>query len=155
MEYSPEFSKRLIEAAEALVQKSGNKDEAHRTILYLSSLSCEINLKAQLVHLGYTPRELRGFSHNLNDLLRLVCDCRFKDSSQSASALRSKTVLPGTENGTVGTLLTAEISGASKYPNEIRYGEIIQHYPPTAMLECARIVNLWCEENRDNLYIPE
>lgn len=151
MEYSSEFAKRLIEAAEAFSVNSSTLNEADRTVLYLSCLSCEISLKALLENAGYSLKELKKISHNLSSLLNEVSSCKFAATGQKATSIRSKEVIQNTSNGTVGTLLTAEISGASQYPNEIRYGEIINHYPPKLMLNCAKIVNKWCKLNTGNL----
>jgi len=41
---------------------------------------------------------------------------------------------------TVGNVLRAEKNSASKYPNEIRYGDNLVHYPPQAMLLCSKKV---------------
>ena len=151
MEYSFEFSERLIDSAEAIRGNHPTEEEADRAILYLACLSCEISLKATLENVGYSKKEIKGFSHKLNVLLNEVASCRLKSSSRIASEIRAKTVVSGTANGTVGTLLTAEISDASIYPNEIRYGEIVRHYPPGAMLDCAKIVNAWCKDNLSEL----
>jgi hypothetical protein len=147
MEYSFEFSQRLIESAEALLTSSSDRDEAGRAILYLSCVSCEISMKALLERSGYTTSELRGFSHRLHALLSEISQCGHTQSNQRASSIRSQTVVPDTTNGTVGTLLTSEIEGASTYPNQIRYGEGVRHFSPEAMLNCAKVVSRWCIEN--------
>lgn len=151
MLYSFEFAKRLIESAESIFHGGADKDEAGRTVLYLSCLSCEISLKALLERSGYSSKELRKLSHNLSALLAEVGSCIVSSTGRKASSIRSKMVVPGTANGTVGTLLDSELSGGSVYPNEIRYGEIVRHYPPEAMLNCAKTVNGWCAEHEGSL----
>ncbi len=151
MEYSLEFSERLIEAADAVFQGSPEKDEAARTVLYLSSLSCEISLKALLEITGYSPKELRKYSHKLDELLNVVGSCTIEGTNQRAATIRSKIVVPNTANGTVGTLLNSSLSGGSVYPNGIRYGEVVKHFPPEAMLNCAKVVNDWCKEHKGRL----
>ena len=147
MLYSFEFAKRLIEAAESMFHTGVEKDEAGRTVLYLSCLSCEITFKALLERTGYSSRELKNLSHNLSALLAEIGSCTVVASGRKASVLRSKMAVPGTGNGTVGALLESELSGGSIYPNDIRYGDTVRHYPPEAMLNCARIVIDWCFQN--------
>jgi hypothetical protein len=148
--YSFEFAKRLIEAAESTFHNGFEMDEAGRTVLYLSCLSCEISLKALLERTGYTSKELKKLSHDLSALLTEVSSCTLI-SSGKASTLRSKMAMPDTGNGTIGTLLESELSGGSVYPNEIRYGDTVRHYPPEAMLNCAKVVNDWCIQHDGRL----
>ncbi|MBQ0761403.1 hypothetical protein [Marinobacter psychrophilus] len=150
--YSFEFAKRLTEAAESLSQNSAELDEAGRTILYLSCLSCEISLKALLERSGYSSKELKKLSHNFSALLAEVSSCSVASTNQRGSSIRSKVVVPGTANGTIGTLLESEISGGSVYANEIRYGDIVRHYPPGAMLDCAKAVSDWCIQHDGRLF---
>jgi hypothetical protein len=149
--YSFEFAKRLTEAAESVFQDGAELDEAGRTILYLSCLSCEISLKALLERSGYSSKELKKLSHNLSALLAEVSSCSFASTGQKASSIRSKEVVPGTANGTIGALLESEISGGSIYPKEIRYGKVVRHYPPEVMLKCAKAVSDWCNQHDGSL----
>jgi len=151
MDYSFEFAERLLESADALFHESAEKDDAGRAILYLSCLSCEISLKALLESSGYSAAELRRRSHKLDELLNDIGSCTIEGTNQRATTIRSKTVVPGTANGTVGTLLKSSLSGGSVYPNEIRYGEVVKHYSPEAMLKCAKIVSNWCNEHKGQL----
>ena len=151
MKYSFEFAKRLIESARFLLENSSQEDEAGRAILYLSCLSCEISLKALLESSGYSPKKLKKYSHRLGDILDEVSSCNMVDTGYKASSIRSKEVAPNTAYGTVGTCLESDIAGCSVYPNEIRYGEVVAHFPPDVMLNCAQIVNDWCLKNKGNL----
>lgn len=155
MEYSLEFAERLIESADALCLNSHKKEQTDRTVLYLSSLSCEISLKALLESNGYSLAELKRDSHRLDILLKSVCNCKIKGTNKCAVSLRAQLVVKDSFNGTVGTLLDSVLKGASKYPNEIRYGEKIRHFPPEFMLNCAKIVNAWCKEHKGNLVRPQ
>lgn len=153
MEYSIEFGERLIEAADSFVTKESPDNEVGRTVLYLSLLSCEISLKALLEHAGFSAKELKKRSHDFGGLLKDICACELASAharnptALSASMLLSKPVILDAFNGTVGSLLSAEIVGASKYPNDIRYGELIVHYNPLTMLSCAKVVSAWAKEN--------
>ena len=156
MEYSLEFSQRLIDAAKSFIDKEKINDETGRAVLYLSLLSCEISLKALLEQAGYTPKELKKRSHDFSGLIKDLCFCSLVGTGIAGSKpytgamLLAQVVDPTIRNGTVGALLSGEKHGASKYPNEIRYGELVRHYPPLLMLACASKV---CEWSRDNLAI--
>lgn len=153
MEYSIEFGERLIEAADSFVSDARPGDEVGRTVLYLSLLSCEITLKALLEKAGFSVEELKKRSHNLCGLVKDICCCELTGTGIgnsklfSASKLLAQQVVINTSNGTVGTLLSAESVGASKYPNEIRYGELINHFQPLDMLSCAKVLSEWAKEN--------
>jgi len=149
MEYNIEFSERLIEAADSFITDNNSSDEVSRTVLYLSLLSCEISLKALLEKAGFSVKELKKRSHDISGLAKDICFCELMDTEignskpLSASNLLSK----GTDNSTVGVLLNAENIGASKYPNEIRYGELITHFKPLEMLSCAKVLSEWANKN--------
>lgn len=154
MEYSFEFGERLIEAADSFIIEVKSIDEVSRTVLYLSLLSCEVTLKALLETAGFSTQQLKKHSHDLSGLLKDICCCELIgtgiDSSKpfSASRLLSLEVVPNISNGTVGALLNAEGIGASKYPNEIRYGELITHFQPSIILSCAKVLSKWANENK-------
>ena len=152
MEYRIEFGERLIEAAESFASQPNPSDEVGRTVLYLSLLSCEITLKALLEKAGFSVKELKKRSHDLSGLVKDICNCKLTGTGIGntkpfpASRLLAQQVVPDTSNGTVGTLLNAESIGSSKYPNKIRYGELIIHFQPHDMLSCARVISRWAKE---------
>lgn len=122
-----------------------------RTVLYLSCLACEITLKALLERSGKPVNEIKNLSHNLAGLLKELGACKVEVAIVKgflawlpATRLRSVTV---GSNVTVGTILSAEEKGASKYPNEIRYGDAIKHYPPKLVLEAAVQVTEWAKKH--------
>ena len=153
MEYSLDFSQRLIDAAKSFIGKDKTDNETARAVLYLSLLSCEISLKALLERAGYDIKDLIKRSHNFNGLVEDLCHCDLQGTGIggskpfSAAELLSQEVDPKIDNGTVGALLMGEEQGASKYPNEIRYGELIRHFPPLTMLDCASKVVEWAREH--------
>jgi len=153
MEYSLEFSQRLIDAAKSFVDKDKIDDEAGRAVLYLSLLSCEISLKALLEKARYTVKELKKRSHDFSGLIEDICLCDLEGTGIAGSKphtgaeLLAQVVDPNIRNGTVGALLKCEEQGASKYPNEIRYGELVRHFPPMLMLNCASKIFQWGRNN--------
>ncbi len=157
MEYSLQFSQRLIDAANSFLDKEKVDDETGRAVLYLSLLSCEISLKALLEQAGYTVKELKKRSHDFSGLIKDLCKCDLIGTGVAGSKphtgakLLSQQVDPKIGNGTVGALLKGEEQGASKYPNEVRYGELVRHFPPMLMLNCASIVCVWCKKNMSKI----
>lgn len=153
MEYSIQFSQRLIDAARSFLDKEKVDDETGRAVLYLSLLSCEISLKSLLEQAGYTVKELKKRSHDFSGLIKDLCLCDLVGTGIAGSKpytgakLLSQEVDPNIGNGTVGALLKGEEQGASKYPNEIRYGELVRHFPPMLMLSCASKICEWSKEN--------
>ncbi|WP_285609360.1 hypothetical protein [Geothrix edaphica] len=157
-EYSLEFSEKLAETAQSLVT-SGLKNFATRqTVLYLSLLSAEISLKALLEKAGKPIGQIRARSHNLSQLLMDLSACEiYKEIAPgvphwiSASEVRGVTVDPAFGNGTIGTLIEGEKYGASKYPNRIRYGNKLKHFPPEAMSEMALKLITWAKLHFDTI----
>lgn len=157
-EYNIGFSEKLIDAAQFVAKEDDGSDDAARTVLYLSCLACEIALKALLEHSGKPVAEITKLRHNLVALLKELGKCKVevpivKDflAWVPATRLRSVTVDERFANATVGTILSAEDQGASKYPNEIRYGNAIRHYPHQLVLEAAVCVTDWAKKHREKI----
>ena len=145
------FSQKLINAAE-IIKTNGLSDiEAQRTVLYLSQLSIEISLKSILEKAGVTIKRLKALSHNHQKLLNeleTACEVEIEvtpgnKTYVSCSRLRAVTIDSKFSNATVGILLQAETAGASIYPNQIRYGSTLQHFPAEVMLEAATKILEW------------
>jgi len=157
-EFSIEFSEKLIEAANVIAKDDLDPIEAKRTVLYLSLLSCEISLKALLEAAGMPVRDIKRRSHRLSKLLADMSSCEiYKEVTPGthrwirATEIRSLTIDNRFSNGTVGALLTAEGNGASIYPNQIRYGATVRHFPPKIMLEVAKSITDWAKLNIGNI----
>lgn len=148
MEFSLEFSKRLIEAAENLSQMKPVEQDADRAILYLSLVSCEVSIKALLEEAGYSLSNIKKMSHKFSKLKKALADCDFKgDKKGSAARLFAKSPDKKVPKMTVGKLLDFEQEKASVFPNQVRYGSSVKNYPPTLMLACAKKVNKWAFKN--------
>ena len=85
MEYSLQFSYRLIDAARSFIDKDKIDDETGRAVLYLSLLSCEISLKALLEQAGFTVEELKKSSHDISGLINDLCLCDFEGTGIAGS----------------------------------------------------------------------
>lgn len=150
-EYNIEFAGKLITAARVVASSDSDSVDAQRTVLYLSLLSCEISLKALLERAGFSVREITALSHNLRGLLDTVCRCEVNETIAgvttpmwvSAARVCAIPISVGGGESTVGTLLSLEEAGASRYPNQIRYGSTIVHAPCEAMLQAAEKIFPW------------
>ena len=147
-EYSLGFSESLIVAAQYMLEDGIESEDAQRTVLYLSLLSCEITLKSLLEKAGMPIAEIKAHSHKLDKLLAdLSTRCEVEEYGESSSrwrratTIRSKTMYRNGEQLTLGKLMEAEKEGTSKYPVQIRYGHSIRNYPPDAWLEAAKILH--------------
>lgn len=144
--YDIAFAQKLAEVAN-LVETDGTESaDAQRTVLYLSLLSTEIALKAMLETAGMPISEIRKRSHNLANLLTDLGQCEIqvdvagKTMMVSASRLRSCTLQQGDTQITVGKVIEAEQDGASQYPNAVRYGDQLRHYPNAVIAQMAATV---------------
>lgn len=157
-EYDLAFGKKLAETAADLAGHGLYTLDAQRTVLYLGLLSVEISIKALLERAGVAVPAIRARSHRLEDLLNDLDSCEVgveispgKTKRVSASRIRSLVVEHGGKEGTVGQILAAERAGASKYPNNIRYGDILTHYPAGVVSAMASVVYKFAEKNWDNI----
>ncbi|WP_019606606.1 HEPN domain-containing protein [Teredinibacter turnerae] len=145
-EYNIEFSESMSKAGKLILDSSSIAEEAQRASLYTSLVSIEISLKYLLDKAGISVPK----THDLKKLMELVCKCTVEDEiamgiskSVPASRLRSVSVDSRYANATLGTLLEAEEVGASKFPNEIRYGTVLKHYPAETMQKASEVMLTW------------
>lgn len=155
--YNMGLSEKLVCAAEAVLQDTDGDFDSSQAVSYLSLLACEVAMKALLEKAGFPPKTIRQRSHNLSLLLKDFCDCEVpvlvteeKTHWGRATGIRSKPVQAGTL-GTVGKVLDGESSGASEYPNQIRYGTQYSHFSPEVLLETAKQVVAWGQEHWNSI----
>ncbi len=144
----------MIRAAQSVKTGGLESFNAKLAVLYLSQLSIEISLKAILEKAGVTIPVIKSRSHNFDQLITDICFCEIKiDIGNgamhwvSAAQLRSISVSHKGATSTIGTLLSDDDKKKSRYPNEIRYGDNIKHYPPLTMLKAAVIIYDWGKQN--------
>ena len=87
-------------------------------------------------------------SHRVSELLGDFSKCSILVDNKRipATSIRSITVSWNGAADTIGNVLEAE--GVSQYPGEIRYGEVVRHYPAEFVRLCAVEINRWVEENQ-------
>ena len=157
-EYDIAFGEKLADTARLVAAEGLESLDAQRTVLYLSLLSAEITLKAMLEHAGKPVSGIRARSHRLADLLCDLGQCELEviagtKQYVSASRLRGCPLQHGAAESTVGTVLDAQSEGASSYPNQIRYGDSLQHFPAEVVAQMASKVAAFAREHWHSLRI--
>jgi len=157
-EYDIAFAEKLADVAGSVVAEGLDTIDAKRTVLYLSLLSAEIAMKALLEKAGKPVIEIRTRSHDVAALLRDVAECLIHVDvapnnwkQVKATRLRGEVVDPNFANATIGKMLRAEEAGASKYPNEVRYGTVPRHYPPELMQRMAAKLVAWARSHWNDI----
>lgn len=159
-EYNIGFSKMLMNAADAVATEDFSDIDVVRTVLYLSSLASEITLKALLERAGIPVEDIKSLRHSLSRLFAVLGKCQV----QAAVTTGARTWVPAIQlcakvvdnrysDATVGKLITGEECGASKYPNELRYGDHVRDYPPELKMGAAKAVIDWVEEHWSEIRI--
>jgi len=152
--YDVAFGKRLAEAANMVMAEGLVELDAQRTVLYLSLLSAEITLKALLERAGKPESEIRERCHRLKKLISDLCQCEV----EIEIAPRTKQYVPASRicsiplshrgaQTTVGAVIDAETEGASIYPNQVRYGEVLRHFPADVAAQMAAKVSEFAYEH--------
>lgn len=157
-EYDIAFGEKLAETAHMVAAEDCGTLDAQRTVLYLSLLSAEITLKAMLEHAGKPILDIRARSHCLAKLLSDLSQCEVEIEIapgtrryQPASRLRSCTIEFGSAQTTVGKVIDAENIGASIYPNQIRYGDALRHFPAEVVVRMASSILKFAHEHWHSL----
>ena len=159
-EYDIAFGEKLAEVAGFVVADGLTELDAKRTVLYLSLLSTEISLKSMLEHAGRPVPEIRAQSHRLAHLLTDLSQCEIEVEVTPnnrmfvpATRLRACTLRHGDAEVTVGAIIDAESQGASTYPNQIRYGDVLRHYPADVVAQMAVKVAAFARQHWQSIRI--
>ncbi len=147
-EYNIDFAFQMAHASKNILENDSESEGAKRAALYTSLVACEIGLKVALENAGHKVKDIMKKRHNLSELLKMVSSCTvIRNMTEEgnprrvpATCIRAKAVTDGT---TVGKLLEAEEAGASVFPNEIRYGEVVKHYDVSVMSRLSFVVLSW------------
>lgn len=160
VQYDIAFGEKLVQTAQMVTTEGIDSLDAQRTVLYLSLLSTEISLKAMLEHAGRPVPQIRNRSHQLAALLSDLDQCEVEveivsgcKEYVSASRLRACQLIYGAAQTTVGAVIDAERHGASTYPNQIRYGDVLHHFPAAVVTEMAFKVSAFARQYWNSLRI--
>ena len=153
-EYDIAFGERLAKTAGVVAADGLVQMDAQRTVIYLSLLSVEITLKALLERAGIPITEIRARSHRLAELLSDLGRCEVEVEIipgikyyDSASRLRACTLKDGAAESTVGNVIEAESQGASTYPNQVRYGDVLCHFSASVVAQMAERTSAFAREH--------
>lgn len=160
-EYDIAFGERLAKTARMVAGEGLVELDAQRTVLYLSLLSTEITLKAILERAGKSVSEIRAHSHRLASLLADLsgqCEVEVEVASGTkrhvpASRIRAIQLSHGDAHTTVGAVIDAESQGGSLYPNKVRYGDVLRHFPAEVVAQMAEQVSAFAHEHWDSIRI--
>lgn len=151
-EYNLEFAEAMAEASGLILRSDSLPEEGQRAALYAALVACEIALKYALSEAGITVPK----THDLSKLMRLVSDCSVEEEVSNgvikrvpASRIRGVSASDNHSDATLGKLLEAEGFGASKFPNEIRYGHTLKHFPASVMQQASLQLISWVKR-----YVP-
>ena len=155
-EYNLDFAKHMSMASLYILEHDSESEGAKRAALYNALVSCEISLKAALEIAGHPINKIRAKSHNLASLVAMVSSCTVvRNITESghpkrvpATCIRSREVVGDT---TAGHLLEAEKYGASVFPQEIRYGEVVSHFDVKVISKLSAVVLNWVIEHSDDI----
>lgn len=147
-QYDINFAKNLAEVSIALVNLGLDTPYARRTVIYLSRLSMELSLKALLELAGKSIFEIKNHGHNLQALLADIESYDFEmgvanGQQLSGAEIRRLNVPYSIYQIDMGTIIDAEKHGASKFPNEIRYGDNVQDVAPEILAPASLILASW------------
>jgi hypothetical protein len=152
--YDLSLARKFAEVAEETIAREPENLEARRVVAYISRLSMELSLKAFLERVGVPVDEIKKHWHDLRGLLKEVDTCEvevdFSPGSKRwmpATRVRSVEIQFQGYSTTLGVVLEAEDHGASKYPNELRYGEVPKDFPPEALSRAATSLANWVSEH--------
>jgi hypothetical protein len=73
------------------------------------------------------------------------CARHLTASSFFTAALTAKRIDDG--EVTIGKVIDAESEGASSYPNNVRYGDLLQHFQPLVVAQMASMVAAFADKH--------
>ncbi|GAB2719427.1 HEPN domain-containing protein [Halomonas garicola] len=145
-EYNLEFAEAMAESSALILRSDSLPEEAQRAALYTALVACEIALKYVLSEAGVSVPK----THDLSRLIGLVSNCSIEREISTgvirripASCIRGIKAADEYSDATLGKLLEAEEFGASKFPNEIRYGHTLTHFPASVMQRASVRLISW------------
>lgn len=153
-EYDIRFVAKLAEVADQVDEKDPWAVDARRVAVYLGRLSAEISMKALLEQAGLPVSRIRARNHDLRGLLKDLGQCEveidFAPGNRKwvpASRVRAVSIDLGIVQLPIGAVIDAENDGASRYPNQIRYGESIVDFEPGLVSQMAVLLAGWAKEH--------
>jgi hypothetical protein len=152
-EYDIAFATKLAAVADEVDEKDPWAYDARRVTVYLSRLSAEITLKALLEKAGVPVPRIRDRSHDLRGLLKDLGGCEVQveiapgvyEWCSASRGIRTAVIDLGMVRLPIGEIIDAEDQGASKYPDQIRYGEAVIDFNPGLVASMAIVLAEWAK----------
>ena len=160
-EYDIGFAEKLATVANMVATENLSTLDAQRTVLYLSLLSAEISLKAMLERAGMPVDDIYARSNRLSELLFDVGRCEIKVkiapnclAYTSAIRLRACELNYGDATITVGSIIdSVGERKVSCYPNQIRYGDVLKHFPPGVVAQMSEMIVAFARRHWNSIRI--
>lgn len=153
-EYNLEFAEAMAESSGLILRSDSLPAEGQRAALYTALVACEIALKYALAQAGVSVPK----THDLSKLIGLVSDCSVEEEITKgvikrvpASRIRGVHASKDYGDATLGKLLEAEEFGASKFPNEIRYGHTLKHFPASVVQQASVQLISWVRRHAPSI----
>lgn len=157
-QYSLGFAQQMSDASRTIVSVGLDAQDAQRAALYTALVSCEIAMKAALEKAGVPAANIRKRNHRLSELLRDLSSCTVleeitPDTIKRVPASRVRSIVVDNQyaDATIGNLLQAEKYGASKFPDEIRYGETLKYFSAEVVAKLSEKLVAWVRLHFDDI----
>ena len=152
-EYDLELSRQMSLASRLLLSSGAPGPARDRAAIYIALVACEIALKAGLEKAGMPVTKIRKHQHSSPACSPNLAVARFlwKVSGDQRTRIRAIIVDPAFKDATIGHLIEAEKYGASKFPTEIRYGDVVNHFPARVMTALSEQLVDWMECHIDDI----
>lgn len=145
-EYNLDFAEAMARSSGLVLENSSIPEEAQRASLYMALVSMEVSLKYLLSKASISAPK----THDLEKLLMLVSKCTVEDEIAMgtykrvpASRIQTVTACEKYSNATLGHLLRTADLGVSRFPNEVRYGHTLKHFPASVMQKASMQLLSW------------
>lgn len=161
-EFNLDLAETFALHAAELAKKKNESINTKRVALYNALVSIEISLKHLLERAGWNRTSIKSLNHDLCKLLHSVAKCTINTKitpthTRRVPASKLYAIEVVDVNGATGTVggmvegMYDPLQSASKYPNEIRYGATVKHFPADAVANLALKIVHWAKEHADSI----
>jgi hypothetical protein len=151
-EFDLPFACKLADLANHAMDEDHFKYANRRAAVYLSRVACEIAVKGLLEAAGMPVKDIERRRHDIPELLRDLARCEVhvnpggEPAWFSANVVAEQFVDLGLARIPILELIGASGDGYSKFPNEVRYGEVVTDAHPSLLVSAAAKFCEWAEQ---------
>lgn len=151
-EFDLPFACKLADLANHAMDEDQFNYANRRAAVYLSRVACEIATKALLEAAGTPVKEIERRRHDIPELLRDLAKCEVNVNPAgeplwtSANLMAEQFVDLGLVRIPILELIGASGDGYSRFPNEVRYGEVVTDAHPSLLAAAASIFCAWAAQ---------